>query len=378
MARSLGIPTVLGASPQLLKHVTDTMTITVNGTTGEVILEPQEETIAALHTEAAKLEQEQVVLQQQSILPAVTQDGHHVTLLANAATLVEAQTARTWGAAGIGSLRTELLFLGRADLPNEEEQIALYTAIADEFPHMPIVIRTLDIGGDKYLPAFPLPKESNPFLGWRGIRIGLSQPETILLPQLRAMLRAAVYADIRIVLPMIATIAEFRQVRAFMQQAQRELAAEDLPATPNPQLGVMIEIPSAAITADVFAQEADFLSIGSNDLIQYTLACDRTNQRVAALNQPLEPAVLQLIQGIVDAAHRHGRKVSLCGEMASDPLLVPLLVGMGIDELSCTPNALPLVRAALRATVLSESRQLAHQVLAASSLEEVLRIVGIG
>lgn len=375
MARSLGIPAVINIGYEGMKQLFDGMTLAIDGSSGEVIVSPGEATINRMRTHAKDMMEQQATLRRQRDQPSITRDGHHVILLANASTVVEAQNAREWGAVGIGSLRSELLFLGRPDLPDEEEQLALYNTVAAELPGLPIVARTLDIGGDKYLPSFPLPKESNPFLGWRGIRIGLSHPETILLPQLRAMLRAAACNNIRIVIPMIATIDEFRQVRGFLQRAHQELIAEDIPCPPNPQLGVMIEIPAAALAADVIASEADFISIGSNDLIQYTLACDRTNQRVGYLNQPLEPAVLHLMHRTIEAAHRYNRTVSLCGEMASDPRLTPLLIGMGIDELSCTPVSLPLVRSAVRATSRAEAQQLAQAVLQATSLEEVQELV---
>lgn len=372
MARSLGIPTLIDMGSSLLKKLNDGDPLALDATNGQLIVDPTEDTKTQLQIIARQLEEQHATLRRESKLPAVTRDGQHIRLLANVATVVEARTAHDWGAEGVGSLRTELLFLGRPELPDEEEQIKLYHAIANELPGTPIVARTLDIGGDKYLPAFPLPKENNPFLGWRGIRIGLTHPEAILMPQLRAMLRAGAAADIRIVLPMIATLAEIRRVKAMLHQVHHELQAAGIPCAATPQLGVMIEIPAAAIAADSIARECDFVSIGSNDLIQYTMACDRTNQRVAHLNHPLEPAVLALIHTTIQAAHRYGKKVSLCGAMASDPALTALLIGMGIDELSCSPDAIPLVRAAVRDTVAEDARQLANKVREASSLEEVL------
>lgn len=370
MARSLGIPTIIGLGAQL-KELEEGTLLAMDGTTGRLIVSPSEATVTEIQTHAAEEARRQTLLRSQRDMPPITRDGHKVKLLANAATVVEAQTAREWGAQGIGSLRTEMLFLGRRTLPNEEEQLSLYAAIAAELPGCPIAARTLDIGGDKYLPAFPMPGENNPFLGWRGIRIGLSEPEKILKPQLRAMLRAGAHAPIQIVIPMIATVQELRQVRVLLHQAHEELLAEGKPCCERPKLGVMIEIPSAAIEADVLARESDFLSIGTNDLVQYTLACDRTNQRVAELSQPLEPAVLRLIHWSVEAAHRYSLSVSVCGEMASDPTMTALLIGMGVDELSCVPTALPLVRAAVRATVAEHARDLARRVLSATCLGEV-------
>ncbi|MEI7772645.1 MAG: putative PEP-binding protein, partial [Chloroflexales bacterium] len=236
-------------------------------------------------------------------------------------------------------------------------------------------VRTLDVGGDKHLPAFPLPHEENPFLGWRGLRIGLSRPD-ILLPQLRALLRAGADADIRIMLPMVSTVDELRQARALLDQARSELAAEGLAQAASPQLGVMIEVPAAALNADALAREADFFSIGTNDLTQYTLACDRGNSRIAALYQPLDPAVLRLIAMACAAAHRHGRHVAVCGELGGDPTATALLIGLGVDELSCGPGSLPLVRAAIRAVDSAGCADLAGRALACASAAEVRALLG--
>jgi phosphoenolpyruvate-protein kinase (PTS system EI component) len=226
------------------------------------------------------------------------------------------------------------------------------------------------VGGDKHLPAFPLPKEENPFLGWRGLRIGLSRPE-LLLPQLRALLRAGADADIRIMLPMVSTLDELLQARSLLNQAREQLRAEGLPHGADTPLGVMIEVPAAALNAESLAREAAFFSVGTNDLTQYTLACDRGNRQVAALYQPLEPAVLRLIGMACAAAHRHGRHVAVCGELGGDPLATPLLLGLGVDELSCAPPSLPLVRAAVRSTEMAAARALAERALAASGAQEV-------
>lgn len=375
LARALGLPAVIGLGPAALTHLRDDVLLALDGEAGQVIIAPNPATLDRLRTQAEARTARQTQLQSQRNLASITRDGQTVTLLANVASVVEARMARELGAAGVGSLRTEILFLDRPTLPDEDEQIALYRAVAAELPGLPIVARTLDIGGDKHLPAFPLPHENNPFLGWRGIRIGLSHPEELLLPQLRAMLRAGATADIRIVVPMITTIAEFRQVRALLHQAHEQLIADRIPCAANPQLGVLIEVPAAALAADVLAREADFISIGTNDLLQYTLACDRTSQHVAGLYQPLEPAVLHLIARTIEAAHRHGRRVSLCGEMASDTTLTALLIGMGVDELSCVPTALPGVRAAIRATDAATARQVACAALTAQSLDEVRSFV---
>ncbi|NTU82928.1 MAG: phosphoenolpyruvate--protein phosphotransferase [Chloroflexales bacterium] len=287
----------------------------------------------------------------------------------------EARAARSWGAEGVGLLRTELLFLERPDLPGEDEQLALYQSVAAELPGAPITVRTLDVGGDKHLPAFPLPKEDNPFLGWRGIRIGLSEPETILLPQLRALLRAGAGAPIKIMLPMVSAADEVRQARALLRRAQAELAAAGLPHAAQIELGIMVEVPAAALNAEALAREADFFSVGTNDLTQYTLACDRGNSRVAGLYQPLDPAVLRLIAMACEAAHRHGRHVAVCGELGGNPRATALLIGLGVDELSCAPAAIPHVRAAIRAADSAAAQALAAQALLAAGPDEVQKLL---
>lgn len=364
LARSLGIPAVVGLGAELLALAHDAMSLALDGAAGSLSLNPSEAELATLRAQMAQTAAYEVTLRAEASLPAVTSDDLAVALLANAATAAEARAAREWGAAGIGLLRTELLFLERSDLPAEAEQLALYRAVAAELPGLPITVRTLDVGGDKHLPAFPLPKEDNPFLGWRGIRIGLSRPE-ILLPQLRALLRAGTEADIRIMLPMVTSVTELQQARALLAQAQAELAAAGLAYAANPQLGIMIEVPAAALNAAALAPLADFFSIGTNDLTQYTLACDRGNSRVAALYQPLDPAVLRLIALTCTAAHTHGRHVAVCGELGGDPQATALLIGLGVDELSCAPPAVPHVRAAIRATDSRAARSLAAQALAA-------------
>ena len=374
LARGLGIPALVGIGHDLLEQVRDGMTLAIDSQQGALVLDPDGDEQAQVHDRMATAAAREQELRAAARLPTVTRDGQEVMLVANASTAAEARAAYEWGAAGVGLLRTELLFLERNDLPGEEEQLALYRAVAAELPAQPITVRTLDVGGDKHLPAFPLPKEDNPFLGWRGIRIGLSRPE-ILLPQLRALLRAGAAADIRVMLPMVSSVAELRQARTLLAQAQAELAAQGLPYATDLQLGVMIEVPAAALNAAALAREADFFSIGTNDLTQYTMACDRGNSRVANLYQPLDPAVLRLIELTCTAAHAHGRHVAVCGELGGDPLATALLIGLGVDELSCAPPALPYVRAAIRATDAAAARALAAQALAASDAESVRRLL---
>ena len=374
LARGLGIPAVVGIGDDLLQ-ISDGVTVALDGNAGSLTIDPSPTEVARIQAALGAQQEREAAMRADAALPAVTRDGREVLLVANASTAEEARAARAWGAQGVGLLRTELLFLERPDLPGEEEQLALYRAVAAELPGLPITVRTLDVGGDKHLPAFPLPKEENPFLGWRGLRIGLSRPE-LLLPQFRALLRAGADADIRIMLPMVSTVAELRQARALLEEAKGQLAAEGLPHAANPALGVMIEVPAAALNAELLAREADFFSIGTNDLTQYTLACDRGNNLVAALYQPLDPAVLRLIRMTCEAAHRHGRHVAVCGELGGDPRATALLLGLGVDELSCAPSAMPHVRAAIRATEMSAATELAERALAAAGAAEVQALLG--
>jgi phosphoenolpyruvate-protein phosphotransferase len=359
LARALGIPAVVGLGDEVL-GVADDTPLALDGAAGSMQIAPPADELTRLRGAQADQDARTEVLRAEAGLPSVTRDGRLIVLVANAATPAEARAAREWGAAGVGLLRTELLFLERPDLPGEDEQLALYAAVAAELPGTPITVRTLDVGGDKHLPAFPLPHEENPFLGWRGLRIGLSRPD-ILLPQLRALLRAGASADIRIMLPMVSTVDELRQARALLEQASAELLSEGVAQAASPQLGVMIEVPAAALNADALAREADFFSVGTNDLTQYTLACDRGNSRIANLYQPLDPAVLRLIAMACEAAHRHGRHVAICGELGGDPKATALLIGLGVDELSCGPSSLPLVRAAIRAANSGDCADLARR-----------------
>lgn len=370
LARGLGIPAVVGLGEAILQAAASARIVALDGDTGTLTLDPPAALLAQVQARQRELELRATRLRSAPRGPVHTRDGQRVRLLANVATPAEASAARAWDAEGIGLLRTELLFLERPDLPDEAEQLALYHAIAAELPGLPITVRTLDVGGDKRLPALPLPAEANPFLGWRGIRIGLSRP-ALLLPQLRALLRAGAEADIRILLPMISSVAELRRVRALLDEARHQLVAEGQRHCATVQIGVMIEVPAAALNAETLAREADFFSIGTNDLTQYTLACDRGNSQVAELYQPLDPAVLRLIAMTCAAAHRHGRPVTLCGELGSDPDVTALLIGLGIDELSCAPATLAAVRAAVQATDSAQARAIAAQALAAESAAQV-------
>jgi phosphocarrier protein FPr len=300
--------------------------------------------------------------------PAITSDGHRVEIAANIGGVADALRAAESGAEGVGLLRTEFLFLDRADAPTEDQQFEVYRDIVQALDGRPVIVRTLDIGGDKPLPYLDLPAEENPFLGERGIRLCLAHPD-LLRQQLRAILRAAAFGPLRIMFPMIADIDELRAARAMVEQIRAELHA------PAVDVGIMVEVPSAALMADVLAHEVDFFSIGTNDLTQYALAMDRTHPNLATKADGLHPAVLRLIQRTVDGAHAAGKWVGVCGELGSDPQAVPILIGLGVDELSISVPAIPTVKAQIRATTLAGCQARARQALACASASQVREAV---
>ncbi|MCB0033398.1 MAG: phosphoenolpyruvate--protein phosphotransferase, partial [Anaerolineales bacterium] len=367
IARALNLPAIVGSGEGILALANGTTAI-LNGTSGRLALNPDQATI-----EKAKTDQKQWVENREAAAaaahdPAITQDGHQVEVVANIGGHADAVKAVKAGAEGVGLLRTEFLFLERETAPTEEEQYAIYEAIVKTMGQRPVIVRTLDIGGDKPLPYIDTPAEENPFLGLRGIRLCLDQPE-LLREQLRAVLRAASHGLIRIMFPMVSNILEFRQARAMVEEIRAEVGA------PEVEVGIMIEIPSAALMADVFAQEVDFFSVGTNDLTQYTLAVDRMHPTLAALSDGLHPAVLRLIHQTVAAAHKAGKWVGVCGELGSDPQAVPILVGLGVDELSVTVPAVPITKALVRALTLTDAQALAQKALQAATAAEVRALV---
>jgi len=369
LSRSLGIPAVVGLGPEAL-HLASTDQLILDGGSGEVWVNPDPATIAAFEQRRQAQLQDQAEALRHAHQPAITTDGRQVEIAANIGSLADAKHAIEMGAEGVGLLRTEFLFLERSTLPGEEEQYQVLRAIADVFQQRPLVIRTLDAGGDKQIPYLDMPAEQNPFLGRRAIRLTLAEPQ-LFQAQLRAILRAGYERNIKIMFPMISSLSELRQARAQLEQAQAALGTAQIPQAESPEVGIMVEIPSAAILADALAPLVDFFSIGTNDLAQYTLAADRTNPLVAPLADPLHPAVLRLIRQVIEAGHAHGKWVGMCGELAGNPLAVPVLLGLGLDEFSMTASAIPAAKALIRTLSVPQAQQLAHACLQLTDLADV-------
>jgi len=370
MARSLQIPAVVGlrdASRQLKTG----QYVLLDGYNGLLVLSPTDQTLF----EYGQLVRKQVNLQEklQDIRdkPAITLDGARITLSANIEQAADAEHVRACGAEGVGLFRTEYLYLNRETLPSEEEQYQAYRQVAVALAPHPVVIRTVDLGGDKFLSHLAMPQELNPFLGWRAIRFCL-QERDIFRAQLRAILRAAVEGNIKMMYPMISGLDELNQANALVEECRRELQARNIPFGDSLEIGAMIEIPSAVLSADSLARRVRFFSIGTNDLIQYSLAVDRLNEKIAHLYEPTHPAIVRLIKSTVDAGRRNGIWVGVCGEMAGDPTLVPLLLGLGVDELSATVSAVPQIKFLIRRLKLSEGRELAEFALNCESGPEIL------
>lgn len=355
IARSLEIPAVVAMDPRILE-LPDSSPAVLDGHTGTLHLNPSCETLDSI-----RMQQENATARRQQELsaacsPATTVDGHTVELLANIGSLKEANGVISAGGEGVGLLRSEFLFMDRTTPPGEDEQFEVYRSIAASLDGRPLIIRTLDVGGDKPLPYLPIPREENPFLGERGIRVGLERPE-ILRKQLRAILRASAYGRIKLMFPMVALLSELRDARAILEEERGRLGAGKV------EVGIMVEVPSAALMSASFANESDFFSIGTNDLTQYTLAMDRGHTRFASRLDGLNPAVLRLIDLTVQAAHAAGKPVGVCGTMASDTAAVPVLLGLGIDELSVTPQAIPGIKALIRGLSMNDCRELAMKAL---------------
>jgi phosphoenolpyruvate-protein phosphotransferase len=374
LARSLGLPAVVAAGPEILT-IPEGARLILDGTQGELLLEADEATRTRYRAREEAATAAMRVARQQAHEPALTRDGHRVEVVANIGSVAGAQEALAAGAEGVGLLRTEFLYLERPQLPDEEEQLHAYRAIVHAFGgQQPVILRTLDVGGDKALPYLDLPEELNPFLGVRAIRLSLARPE-LFKPQLRAALRAGVDRNLKLMFPMVTTVKEVRSARAVLEECRAELMAEGHPVPEAMEVGIMIEVPAAALMADRLAAEVDFFSIGTNDLSQYTAAADRTNARVAPLVTGFQPAVLRLVHRTIDAAHAHGKWVGLCGEFAGQPLAIPLLLGLGLDEFSMNAPAIPLAKQVIRSLTLAECHAVAQAALEQESPEAVRALV---
>ena len=363
VARSMKIPAVVGVR-ELTKKVRSGDWAIVDGYDGVIIVNPTEQTLfryGKIQREKKSFEQR---LLESSREPAITLDGERVALMANIEKVEEAAQAKEFAAEGVGLFRTEYLYLNSSRVPGEQEQFVAYKAVAEALAPHPVVIRTLDLGGDKPMTGAPdlFPREDNPFMGFRAIRFCLENVE-LFKNQLRAILLASAHGNVRIMYPMISGVEELDRANAILLECKAELKKRRQPFDDSLSIGSMIEIPSAAVTADILAQKCNFFSVGTNDLIQYLLAIDRVNDRIAHLYEPTHPAVLRTLKHVVDEAHRAKIKVAVCGEMAGDPIYVPLLLGLGVDELSMTPVLLPAVKYIVRAMKLAEAKKLAREAL---------------
>ncbi|MEH2171217.1 MAG: phosphoenolpyruvate--protein phosphotransferase [Nostoc sp.] len=374
IARTLGIPAVLGVDAQVL-HLADGTLMALDGESGRAWVEPESDILDLLAAKQSAWQTAQQEARATAHQPAITRDGRQVSVFANIGSINDVQVAVASGAEGVGLLRTEFLYLDRTSAPTEEEQLLVYQAIAQVLDNRPLIIRTLDVGGDKPLPYLRVGlREANPFLGWRGIRFCLDHPE-LFKTQLRAILRASVGHQIKIMLPMIATVTEVRAAKVILGEVQAELNQAGISFDAAMKVGIMVEVPSAVAIADRLAAEVDFFSIGTNDLSQYVMASDRTNPRVANLVDALHPAVLRMVQQTVQAAHRAGISVGLCGELAADTLATPILLGLGLDELSVNPQSIPGVKQAIARLSIVESEAIAASALQQDSALDVRELI---
>ncbi|MGB9777052.1 MAG: phosphoenolpyruvate--protein phosphotransferase [Anaerolineae bacterium] len=371
LARMWNIPAVVGMEESVL-DVPDGTLVALDGDTGRLVIHPSAETIAIYQERQAQRAVQVAEAIRRSQEMAVTKDGYRVEVFANIGDIASAREALSLGAEGVGLLRTEFLFVDRATMPDEEEQYVAYRAIADVMEDRPLIIRTLDIGGDKPLPYLDLPSETNPFLGVRAIRLTLRRPD-LFQTQLRAILRAGVGRNVKIMFPMVATVEEVIKAREAIEEVKDALRKDGIPHATDVETGIMIETPAAAVIADILAPLVHFFSIGSNDLTQYVLACDRTNDQLSYLYQQLDPAVLRLLRNVIEAAHRAGKYVGLCGELAGEPKAIPLLLGLGLDEFSMTPAAIPRAKQIIRSLTMDQAREIAQHALTLSTATEVNR-----
>ncbi|AZP05761.1 phosphoenolpyruvate--protein phosphotransferase [Jeotgalibaca ciconiae] len=374
MARSLEIPAVVGTKT-ITELVDDGVMVIIDGLEGNIIVDPDEDTLSEYEGKRAAFETQKEEWRKLKDAETVTKDGKHVELAANIGTPKDLTGVNENGAEAIGLYRTEFLYMDSEQFPTEEEQFIAYKTVLEGMNGKAVVVRTMDIGGDKELPYLQLPEEMNPFLGYRAIRICLAEPE-MFRTQLRALLRASVYGKLRIMFPMIATLNEFRAAKQMLEEEKEKLVAEGQSVSDDIEVGIMIEIPAAAVLAHQFAKEVDFFSVGTNDLIQYTMAADRMNEQVSYLYQPYNPAILTLLKHVIDSAHAEGKWVGMCGEMAGDQTAVPLLLGLGLDEFSMSASSILKTRSLLAKLDSTEMEALAGKAInECSTVEEVIELV---
>ena len=373
IARTNEIPAIVGIR-HIFENIKENDFIALNGATGEIFLNPTQEKIKELTKNQENIKQEKQELEKYKNKKAITKDGHQVELLANIGGPQDIQIVIDNTAEGVGLLRSEFLYMDAKDFPSEEEQFEAYKKIAESLENKRLVIRTLDIGGDKDLKYMKLPKEENPFLGYRAIRIYLDNVDLFKV-QLRAILRASSYGNVAIMLPMISSIEELRKSKEIIEEVKQELKTKNIKFNENIEVGIMVEIPSSAVMADEFAKECDFFSIGTNDLIQYTIAVERGNEKLVNLYSHFNPAVIHLIKSAIDGAHKNGILCGMCGEAAGDVKFIPLLVGLGLDEFSMNANKILKARKLITDLSFEECKELANKVLKLESTEEVKRIL---
>jgi phosphotransferase system enzyme I (PtsI) len=369
MARSLEIPAVVGIETAT-KDIKNGDSVIVDGNDGLVFVNPDKPTMQKFRKnlkERTALERELVKIKN---LPAETKDKHKILLSANIEFPEEMPSVHSHGAEGIGLYRTEYFYMNRSGLPTEDEHFEAYKKVAEQMKDAMVIIRTMDLGGDKFISQLEIPREMNPFLGWRAIRFCLARPD-IFKVQLRAILRASVYGNLKLMYPMISGVEELREANKILKSCKKELEKQKIKFNKDMEVGAMIEIPSAALTADILSDEVDFFSIGTNDLIQYSMAVDRSNEKIAYLYNPAHLAVLRLIQNVINTGHKKGIWVGMCGEMAADPAMALLLLGMGLDEFSVSPISIPNVKKIIRSVNLKDAEEIANQALTLSSGEEV-------
>ena len=373
MARSLELPAIVGTG-SITAQVKNGDYLILDAVNNQVLINPSNEQIEALRSLQAQVAEEKAELAKLKDLPAITLDGHQVEVCANIGTVRDVEGAERNGAEGVGLYRTEFLFMDRDALPTEEEQFAAYKAVAEACGSQAVIVRTMDIGGDKELPCMNFPKEENPFLGWRAVRIAMDRKE-ILRDQVRAILRASAFGKLRIMFPMIISVEEVRALKKEIEIYKQELRDEGKAFDESIEIGVMVETPAAATIARHLAKEVDFFSIGTNDLTQYTLAVDRGNDMISHLYQPMSPSVLNLIKQVIDASHAEGKWTGMCGELAGDERATLLLLGMGLDEFSMSAISIPRIKKIIRNTNFEDAKVLAEQALAQPTTDELMTLV---